>query len=94
MAATFTYNEALTTDLDKVRFLIGDSVASRQRYTNEELEAILAKHAEPTVAAGYALRILANDPVRIETLWNATLGSFARAQWMQKVSKVADRWLG
>ena len=94
MAATFSYNEALTTDLDLVRFLCGDTVSTRERFSDEELEAILVKHTEPKVAAGYALRILANDPVRVETLWNATLGSFARAQWLQKIAKVADRWLG
>ena len=94
MAATFSYNEALTTDLDVVRFLCGDTVSTRQRYSDEEIEAILVKHAEPTVAAGYALRILANDPVRIETLWESTFGSFARASWLQKIAKVADRWLG
>lgn len=93
MAATFSYNGALSSELDMCRFLIGDTVASTQIFSNEEIEALLVKHPSPEVCAGYCMRIIANDPVRTEALWDATHGSFTRVQLSQKFGKFADRWL-
>lgn len=90
---TFTYSQSLATDRDVVRFLIGDTASGTALFTDEEIAALLVKHTNAEVAAGYALRILANDPARVEELWDATYGSFSRVSICQKFAKFADRWL-
>ena len=72
MAQVFTWVGNLSTNLDKVRFCIGDTVAARVQFWNDEINAILTEEEndiETTVAR--LLQTLAQDPDRSNCLHDA-----------------------
>lgn len=94
MPATFTYSDTLGTNLSLLRFMIGDTVSARQIFTDQELNAILAKWPTLEEAIGWALRTISHDPDRCDALFDASYGGFARRQFMDKLGKFGDAWLG
>lgn len=55
---SWSYNPNLSTDLDQVRFLIGDTDTTEQQLSNEELTWVLTQQANIYAAAAQACRNL------------------------------------
>lgn len=53
---TWSYNPALSTNLDRVRFLIGDTNTNDQLLANEEITWILTQQSDVYSAAAFACR--------------------------------------
>lgn len=61
---TWTYAGTLTTDLDKVRLLIGDTDTTQQQLTDEELNFFISEEETLHTAAAAACRALASKYAR------------------------------
>jgi len=90
----FTYSDTLSTDRDMVRFLIGDTDSAYWLFQDEELDALLNEFgADVYKAAGWALRILSQDPDRLMRTKDATAGGFTLLTLQRMYGDRADRWL-
>jgi len=56
---TWSYNSALTTDKDKVRFYIGDTDQTNQLLQDEEINFLLTEITNVLLAAAYAAKAVA-----------------------------------
>jgi hypothetical protein len=87
---TFTYAGTLTTDLDLVRFHIGDTAdgdgprpGSTSNYTDAELEAIITAEGGWGRASARMLEVLSNE-------WTAEAGRVAVADYSEDYTKRAE----
>lgn len=88
---TFTYDGALATDLDKVRFEIGDRTSGAglrpdsANFTNEEIGAVLTLEGSWGRAAARLCEVLANE-------WSSVAGSVRMADYAEDYTKRAEMW--
>lgn len=65
----WTYDSALGTDTDRLRFLIGDTDTADQQFQDSELEYLLTTHGTLYAAAAVACRALASRFARYADKW-------------------------
>lgn len=82
---TFSYNNALTDDLDRVRFLLADTVDAGHVFEDEEIEALLATAADPVAVA---ITCCYARAARLSTQVDVTIGRTS-----EKGSQLATAWL-
>lgn len=90
---TFTYLGDLSTDLDEVRFTVGDTVensgvkpgtGSATNFTDEEINGLLTREGSVTRAIGKIYQVLA-------AMWTRFVDSKIGPR-DEKLSKIADGW--
>ncbi len=93
MAATF--DATLSTDKDKVRFMIGDVNITSPLFKDEELNGLLAHHDNnlPNVI-GWALRAVLVDPDKMALLRHRSNGTLDISTIMSQYTALAREWLG
>ncbi len=93
MAGTFTYNEALTTDRDYLRFRIGDTQSTYRKFYDEELDEILSRVSNDVdKARAECFAILAQDPDRLVATKDATAGAFTLLALMNMYGRRSAEW--
>lgn len=88
---TATYNPALPADLDKVRFLVGDTVVSDAQVTDEEIAGALALTSSVYAAAAAVADALAAKYSSKTSVAISGLISVAQEQKAQAYGRLADR---
>jgi hypothetical protein len=83
----FSYTGALDTDLERVRLLIGDTVAASALFQDAEIEYFLGQHGEAHLAAAAACRAVAASKSKLaqrlkEGDYERDLGGMVK-QWLQ-----------
>lgn len=87
----FTYNPALTTDLAKVRFAIGDTVESSgpkpdaSNYQDAEINAIVTQEGSWQAAVVYLMRNLA-------ILYSPEAQYFKIMEWTASHGDTSEKW--
>lgn len=82
----FTYTGALTTDLERVRLLIGDTVSATALFQDAEIEWFLSEQGTLYLAAAAAARAVAASKSKLaqrltEGEYSRDLGSMVK-QWL------------
>lgn len=90
--SAFTYNEALSTSRDYLRFKIGDTQTAYRKFYDEELDEILSEEADVNAARARCFRVLAHDPDRLMNTKDGTAGAFTLLSLMQLYAKRAQEW--
>ena len=88
--ATFSYTPGSTADRDRVRLEIGDTVASRALFVNDELDDILVQEGTVLAASARACEILAIRYAR-EFDFTADGGSFKKSQVSENYKELAKK---
>jgi hypothetical protein len=93
MAAT--YDGTLSTDKDKVRFMIGDVDTGSPILKDEEINGLLSHHDNnlPNVI-GWALRAILVDPDKMALLRHRSNGTLSISDIMGNYAQIANSWLG
>lgn len=83
---SFTYSGALTTDLERVRLLIGDTASATALFQDAEIEWFLAQQGTVYLAAAAAARAVAANKNKLaqrlsEGDYSRDLGSMVK-QWI------------
>jgi triphosphoribosyl-dephospho-CoA synthetase len=65
----WTYDSALSTDTDRLRFLVGDTLSTDQQFQDAELEYLIEAHGTLYAAAAAACRSLASKYARYADKW-------------------------
>jgi len=93
MAATF--DDTLSTDKDKVRFMIGDVDTTNPLLQDEEINGLLVHHDNNLPnAIGWALRSILVDPDKMALLRHRSNGTLDMSQIMNEYAARANEWLG
>lgn len=84
---SFTYTGALTTDLERVRLLIGDTATATALFQDGEIEWFLSQHGTVYLAAAAACRAVAANKNKLaqrltEGDYERDLGGMVK-QWLQ-----------
>lgn len=88
---TFTYAGTLATDLDKVRFEIGDRVSGSgprpdsSNFTDEEIAGVITLEGGWGAAAARIAEVLANE-------WSTAAGSVRMADYSEDYTARAEMW--
>lgn len=69
---TWSYQDTMTRDIDKVRFFVGDTVSASPRLTDQEIEFALSEGGSPRQAAAICCDRLA---AQFTSLVNTTVGT-------------------
>lgn len=88
---TFSYDPALSTSKDVVRFLIGDTVDVGHKVENETIAAILLLITTPGLAAAQIARSIANTYAsRVDKAIGSTRLALSQAfdHWMQVAARL------
>jgi hypothetical protein len=88
---TWTYNETLTSDRDRVRMLVGDVDRNDQQLADEALDWHLTEEGGIYAAASAACRSLAATYARRVDFGNSTL-SLAASQRIAHYNTMAERY--
>ena len=93
MAATF--DDTLSTDKDKVRFMIGDVDTTKAVLQDEEINGLLVHHDNNLPnTIGWALRAILVDPDKMALLRHRSNGMLDMATIMSEYASRANEWLG
>lgn len=93
MAASFTYNENLSSARDYLRFRIGDVQATYRKFYDEELDAILSRNSNDIEdSRAECFGILAQDPDRLVMTKDGTAGAVTLLALMQLYARRANEW--
>ena len=93
----FTYNNSLSADRDKIRFLIQDVDAYHVIFQNEEIDGLLNIEGNLFRAVAIALRAIAMQPDKLAIAFSigtqgSGLFSVDRRQLIPNLLKMADHW--
>ena len=93
----FTYNNSLSADRDKIRFLIQDVDSSSVIFQDSELDGVLNIEGNLFRAVAIALRAIAMQPGKLAVAFSiGTRGeglfSVDRRQLIPTLLKLADHW--
>ena len=92
---SFSYTDDLSASKDKVRFLTGDTSTTYAMFTDEEVNAMLAKHSDNWYkAAGQLLQMAAASPGTMLLVHDASGRVFVMSRLASMFSAFADRWVG
>jgi hypothetical protein len=91
----FSYDDALSTNLDLIRFLTGDRIEGYARFINEEINAALAEfNNDPFLTAGWLFRDLSNSPSKVMAMRDAVGGGISVARMLKLFGDIGDKWIG
>lgn len=89
-----TYNPNLTSEIDWVRFLLGDTDVDNALISNEEIQGALNRATNDLhKALGYLMEALSNDPRRLMKLRDAVGGAMTLAELQSYFSNKARQWI-
>jgi hypothetical protein len=92
---SFSYTDSLSTHRDLVRFSTGDTATGVALFSDEEVNAALAKHGDNWYkAVGELLQVVAVSPGLLVSVHDASGRVFVLSRLATMFSSRADSWLG
>lgn len=88
----FTYNEALTADRDKVRFLLSDTREESAAFSDGEVAHALTEGGSVHGAVGMLARVLLMDRARRARSFSGPEGSLDETAQIAALQDLADRY--
>jgi hypothetical protein len=92
---SFTYSDGLSTNRDKARFLVGDTVSTYAVFTDEEIAAALTRQGDNLYkAVGQLLQTIAASPGLLVSVHDASGRVFVVSQLANMFSTYSAKWMG
>ena len=89
-----TYDPTLPSEIDWIRFLLGDTDTDNPLMSNEEIEGALNRATNDLhKTLGYLMEALSNDPRRLTILRDAVGGAMTLSELQSYFSNKARQWI-